>query len=382
MKLEKNFSELLWLGISLYQSFQSNKICKTNGITYLDAKVRYYISRFCEVCGNQREIESRVGTKLTKLHALIHLVQSIKKYGIPNNFFGGFLESMLKTFVKHPSKRTRKMPGDLFLLDLCNRWSEREMIKDYVQMNNLSSFVPNILSNSGTNNCTGNHHTSRVGNTKYYFENINGTWHTCHKNHFGHMIYSPGIFHPYHKLDNKLLSVLQQWVNIDVPSLCQDSSIPKITCHYEFNKQCESIYDNSTRTIYHKYRSSPSYRGSEWFDWVNIEYENRHSPTDKYKVPSKLFLVMKLCYDDDVEDDGDVDSDSSDDDVIDDYIYALVWPMASTITPTYPLLDCFGYDKLYSQPAIWDINKVKGPAFVIPAVNYKKMEVIMMRMKD
>ena len=84
---------------------------------------------------------SRVGTKLTKLHAMIHLVSSIKKYGVPNNYFGGILESLLKTFVKQPSKRTRKMHGDAFLLDLSNRWSECQMVQQFVEMNPVNLYT-------------------------------------------------------------------------------------------------------------------------------------------------------------------------------------------------------------------------------------------------
>ena len=41
---------------------------------------------------------------------------------------------MLKVFVKYPCERTRKMVGDLFLLDMCNRWSEYRLINDYIDM--------------------------------------------------------------------------------------------------------------------------------------------------------------------------------------------------------------------------------------------------------
>ena len=141
LRLEKDFTELLWLGVSLYQSLQLDYISKQDGLFLLDTKVRYYIFKFCNVCGDQRRMVSRVGTKLTKLHAMIHLVSSIKKYGVPNNYFGGILESLLKTFVKQPSKRTRKMHGDAFLLDLSNRWSECQMVQQFVEMNPVNLYT-------------------------------------------------------------------------------------------------------------------------------------------------------------------------------------------------------------------------------------------------
>ena len=115
LHVEQQFSELLWLGVFFDETFLADSILKKD-INVIDTKVRYYIHLFCAVCGDQRRLQSEVGTKLTKLHALIHIVLAIQKYGGPNNFFGGYLESMLKVFVKHPSERTRKMTGDLFCL--------------------------------------------------------------------------------------------------------------------------------------------------------------------------------------------------------------------------------------------------------------------------
>ena len=77
LKAERQFSELLWLGVSLYETFNADSILKKD-IKVLDAKVRYYIHLFCEVCGDQRRLQSKVGTKLSKLHALIHIVPAIK----------------------------------------------------------------------------------------------------------------------------------------------------------------------------------------------------------------------------------------------------------------------------------------------------------------
>ena len=38
-------------------------------------------------------------------HGLLHYPRQIRKFGSPLNFFGGFLESFLKDFLKRPSKR-------------------------------------------------------------------------------------------------------------------------------------------------------------------------------------------------------------------------------------------------------------------------------------
>ena len=123
--------------VLLYESFQSYSILKDEELNELETIVRYYIQRFCGVCREQRNIQSKVGTKLTKLHSLIHLVKAIRKYGTPLNYFGGYMEKNLKTFVKYPSKQTRLISGDPFLLDLSNRWSEHSIIDDYYSTSSL-----------------------------------------------------------------------------------------------------------------------------------------------------------------------------------------------------------------------------------------------------
>eukprot|EP00957_Ditylum_brightwellii_P073312 5572219-Ditylum_brightwellii.AAC.1 len=56
---------------------------------------------------------------------------TFKKFGSPENFNSQYLESYLKTFVKHPAKRNRTTHADL-LHDLFNRWSEHANINQYV----------------------------------------------------------------------------------------------------------------------------------------------------------------------------------------------------------------------------------------------------------
>ena len=98
----------------------------------LSLKVRLYQKTFVEVCGDQRKIQSpNVGTKIRKLHSLIHFSDSIELFGSAQNFFGGYPESNMKTFVKQPSKCTRKWKGESFLIDSSKRWSELQLINSY-----------------------------------------------------------------------------------------------------------------------------------------------------------------------------------------------------------------------------------------------------------
>ena len=59
LQVEEQFSELLWLGVSLYETFNSDSILKSD-LKEIDAKVRYYIDLFCTVCGEQRRLQSEL----------------------------------------------------------------------------------------------------------------------------------------------------------------------------------------------------------------------------------------------------------------------------------------------------------------------------------
>ena len=113
-KIESDFSDLLWKGVSIYYGVQQYEISKM-AINELDTKIRCYLEMYNKVCGEQRKLRSpSVGLKLRKNHSLLHIVPSIKEFGSSHNFFGGYLELMLKTFVKMPGKRTRNHHGNSF----------------------------------------------------------------------------------------------------------------------------------------------------------------------------------------------------------------------------------------------------------------------------
>ena len=91
-----------------------------------------YVKTYNNVVEEQRlRISPMVGNKFPKLHGLLHFPWQMERYGSGCNFFGGYLESHLKTFVKHPGKRTRRTHKE-FCKDLVNRWSESQHINDLV----------------------------------------------------------------------------------------------------------------------------------------------------------------------------------------------------------------------------------------------------------
>ena len=54
------------------------------------------------------EFSSKTGLRKVKFHALKHASFYIHRYGLSDNFFGGTLESALKSMVKAPTKITSR----------------------------------------------------------------------------------------------------------------------------------------------------------------------------------------------------------------------------------------------------------------------------------
>ena len=351
INIEEEFSELLWMGVSLYESFQSYSVSKDEGLNELETKVRFYIQRFCDICGEQRNIQSEVGTKLTKLHSLIHLVKAIPKYGTPLNYFGGYMEKNLKSFVKYPSKRTRLISGDPFLLDLSNRWSERSIIDDYYSTPSLDI---DVLCNRNNQEPMSDDNlicsTMIWGKEKFRFQKMNTEWNTVYKDLSGSIVYEPGTFHPYYKLPHIVQDGLNQWINNVVPDFVESvGCLPSfISCHYDVKDK-----SNDAGEYNQIYRSSPSYRGEEWFDWVNIEYEDDHE--NKYNVPTKTFLWM-IAHFNDIS--------------VDHNEFVLGWPLRNLELIEYPLFDGLKYDKFYHIADVYCVaTSLQGVAYVLPAVD-------------
>ena len=126
--IEKQFASLLWTGIVLYSKATRDKFpyielarSESGGDLAFHKCVADYIKQYVTTCGKQREIQSpKTGTKQQKIHGLTHLSKQIELYGSAENFNGSYLESHLKSFIKHPAKRTRKTHS-YFSSDLINR---------------------------------------------------------------------------------------------------------------------------------------------------------------------------------------------------------------------------------------------------------------------
>lgn len=76
--------------------------------------------------GPQREMESKSGLRFQKFHGLVHILRYIQKLRNTFNFFGRFLERVLKDVVKQRTKRTTRQQDNLSL-ELMKRNQEAEV---------------------------------------------------------------------------------------------------------------------------------------------------------------------------------------------------------------------------------------------------------------
>jgi len=131
---------LLWKGVSLHAVLAVPEMLKTEaGTGCLSKKVSSCVEAFAEMCGPQRRVQSpQVGCNFQKLHGLFHFADQMKLFGSAEKISIQCLESHLKSFIKHPAKRTRKTHAD-FSHDLINRWSEHASVADCILCLAISS---------------------------------------------------------------------------------------------------------------------------------------------------------------------------------------------------------------------------------------------------
>ena len=93
VELERDFTLLLWLGISMNDNL-SQKVYTANCLSILrEHTVRFWFLTVTKaLIGDQREYSLSAGLWLVKFHGLLHYVDQIKKFGSPlRYYFGGWL---------------------------------------------------------------------------------------------------------------------------------------------------------------------------------------------------------------------------------------------------------------------------------------------------
>ena len=337
--LEKQFSLLLWRGVSLYTHLTRDSYSIID-LAVLESHMKQYLHQFKDVVGPQRWITSpKVGTKLVKFHGCLKFVEQIPWIGSPENWNGVYLESALKTFVKHPAKRTSKKHSS-FSNELVQRWSEYSSIEQTAHSLHLigdGSDNDEDLSLASRPRRINNRSKPGVSRAVFRFEKIGRTWHTC----WGRNNIVGQIQHPYEEWDDVLLKAVKSFLN--------ERNVPHIVaCHYEM--RIRSVQDNKTEI----FRANPKYGERSWYDWMNVEYKGARDTT--YLSPSQVFLFMSCRLQDKLN--------------ATDRVYALVRSFHRQGYHSYPNLKVWNGDNLHDDAVVIDFkNSVKSVAYVLPGIS-------------
>ena len=91
VELERDFTLLLWLGISMNDNL-CQKVYTANCLSILSERTVWF--RFLAVTkaliGDQHEYSLLAGLWLVKFHGLLHYVDQIKKFGSPLSYYFGY----------------------------------------------------------------------------------------------------------------------------------------------------------------------------------------------------------------------------------------------------------------------------------------------------
>ena len=90
VELERDFTLLLWLGISMNDNL-SQKVYTADCLSILSESTVWFgfLTVTKALIGNQCKYSSLAGLRLVKFHGLLHYVDQIKKFGSPLSYFGG-----------------------------------------------------------------------------------------------------------------------------------------------------------------------------------------------------------------------------------------------------------------------------------------------------
>ena len=103
--IERRFSLLLFLSLSLEKMFSAETVSASK-LMILQKRIVIFQEFARRTIGMLAEVRSMTGLRRPKIHGTKHLAMQIPRFGATLNYFGGFLESHLRTVIKKPTKTT------------------------------------------------------------------------------------------------------------------------------------------------------------------------------------------------------------------------------------------------------------------------------------
>ena len=315
--LERDFTVLLWLSISLNDILHLERYTD-DCLSTLESHLEHFMKVMVALIGHQREYESSVGLRLSKFQGLLHYPRQIRKFGSPLNFFGGFLESFLKDFLKRPSKRvnghTHCLQHDILVQSQESRQFDiaRRIIfpsayvcsftEDDKEMAEIG--LPNPPQKTPTAT-TATQRELLLPKSICFSVTRNpedDTWNMDPGDFPPQVLRNTGS--PYYRLYHPHLPTGKPFVDALVNSavirgrkigLCVD----QVNFYYHVRITSDDTHSNVILRCNPLWNSGTPLSGSgprDWFDWVEVNWEDRHG--NVYSVPASLYLWGQALYSD------------------------------------------------------------------------------------
>ena len=360
LPLEKKFVKLCWWTLLLNYKFHKSSLTDNEVETMLN-ELRVYLGLYKDLLQDQREMVSAIGLKIPKFHGLLHFHDQIQRYGSAQNFFGCYLESMLKVMIKRPSQRTRKQKRT-FNEDLTSRWEEirclemagRELginVYDFSDENNgLNSVaVESVETHSSlityvSQDPHSNIYSCRLSRCIYkllYNENDN-CWELKNGQSLSRNLSFP--LHASEESDNSLQLAKEHCMVVGVKS-----------CSIHFSANLSFVNGTSEKTCF--LRCNPMFRGHDWYDWVLVKFESENGRL--HTVPSRI--LMLFSYDLVVENEDMALSTKL-------KVCAVVHPFKEYEMTPYHMLNDLRSGQLNNIRYVVEIDDVQDVALVLPVV--------------
>ena len=302
-KIQKQIVTVFWQMLSLNEQLASDCLSSTE-LKELDERLKVFLTNYKELFGHIALSMSSVGLRKVKFHAPKHFSFYIKRYGCSENFFGGSLESALKSTIKAPSKRTSRR-HDHLCKELAMRQHDRFCISASKKHNGSWEKFVNESTTSARKrkrdvcDATDLQDKWTLFHPAFSLSKQDGHWSThLGKHTFNNQVLYPDIVSG--NPSNNPFIAEKKWVD-KVVQVADEQHFSRIevSCGASFlNDLLDEVSGQSKTSLIRCHPSFHSYPylRRPWHDWVMVEWvEEDESGSEHIRhVAARLLMFAKL----------------------------------------------------------------------------------------
>jgi hypothetical protein len=364
-----DIASLLWMMLSLNKQM-SSKIISSTELDLLDDRIHTFLHKYKEVFGMLALAISKVGLRKIKFHAAKHCVFYIKRYGSSEIFFGGSLESALKSTVKEPTKRTSRH-HDHLCKELANRQHDRFCVSEsrFHNKESWDNFVSSTTRGHKRQLVDFDDDTSITDTILpegwimhrpiFHLLNQGGQWSTfLGKSTFTNQVVYPNFVS---KMEGDVFETGEaEWVQAAV-NRADELGFSRVDVFCGAIIPTERVGDrNMKRSSTDLFRCHPSFHSypylrRSWHDWAMIKWKPHDGGDSEYTVAARLLLFAKLLQ-------------HSDDNTTPARVVAVIQSLSESYPEKDDLLKFAIGDTLDRNPLVVDADTIASTAFVLPCL--------------